>query len=406
MQIAVVLETELKTGGGFQQELSTASLLNKHQDAHEFIFYTTLKEDIEILKKLGIKAKYLKARSIYSRVYYHLAGSKMVRKLCRAMKIAWSPFERAFINDDIDLIYFLSPSHLCQFITRNNYMVTIWDLCYRDQPEFPEISFNGQFEKWEDLTRNSLFKAVAVLTNFETIKADIVRRYGCDPERIYVAKFLPSNGIKADCATNIREKYSLKERYIFYPAQFWSGKNHVYILDGLKLLRDKFGIDIDAVFSGSDMGNLKYVLNYARKLGLEKRVRYVGFVPHGEIPSFYKQAIALVMPTYFSPTNIPPLEAFALECPVCYSDLPGSRDHVRDAAFLMNLDDPESMARHIITILNDPEVVRAKVKRGRQLLSEWTEDDYWNVLKEIFDKYARKLRCWKESKNTNPEVVR
>lgn len=43
------------------------------------------------------------------------------------------------------------------------------------------------------------------------------------------------------------------------------------------------------------------------------------------------------------------------------------------------------------------ESVRAKVKKGKQLLSEWTEDDYWSVLKKIFDKYARKMRCWKDS---------
>ena len=51
------------------------------------------------------------------------------------------------------------------------------------------------------------------------------------------------------------------------------------------------------------------------------------------------------MPTYFGPTNIPPLEAFSLNVPVCYSDLDGLREQVGEAAFLMNLKNPESLAR-------------------------------------------------------------
>ena len=397
MRIAVVFESKLESGGGFQQELSTACLLNKHQDVWQFIFYTTKKKNIEILRKLGIQATYLNARSINNKVYYLFSKFGITRRLLRLIGITEAPFERVFIKNLIDLIYFFFPLSLSLLITRTNYIATVWDLCHRDHPEFPEVNFGGIFEGRENFFINTLPKAIAVLTNFESLKADIIRRYCCDSERVYVVKLLPSLGIMHGFLTNVKEKYSLRDQYIFYPAQFWARKNHVYILDGLKLLRDKFGVEIDAVFSGTDKGNLQFVLSYAKKLGLENKVRYVGFVPNEEIPSFYKQAIALVMPTYFGPTNIPPLEAFALECPVCYSDIDGLKDQVQDAAFLLDLDDPESMARHIITILNDPEAVRAKVKRGKQLLSEWTENDCWSVLNGIFDKYARKMRCWKDS---------
>ena len=54
------------------------------------------------------------------------------------------------------------------------------------------------------------------------------------------------------------------------------------------------------------------------------------------------------MPTYFGPTNIPPLEAFALGVPVLYSDLPGLKDQVGDSALLLDLNNPESMAQHML----------------------------------------------------------
>ncbi|OGS06488.1 MAG: hypothetical protein A2270_07325 [Elusimicrobia bacterium RIFOXYA12_FULL_51_18] len=398
MKVAVIFEDILDSGGGFQQALSTACLLNKHHDTYTYVFYTTQKQNIEILGRSGAEAHFLNPRSISNliyRVYDRFFKYGTARRWLQFISFSESPFEKVLINNQVDLIYFLRPSALVLFLAKTNYIITVWDLCHRDHPEFPEVNFEGEFEGRENLLINTLHKAVAVLADSESGKANIIRRYGCDPERIFVAQFLPAIGIRAGQFIDIRKRYSLKNKYIFYPAQFWSHKNHIYILDGLKLLRHKFGVEIDAVFSGSDKGNLQFVLNYARKLGLESNVHYVGFVPTEEMSSFYKHAVALVMPTYFGPTNIPPLEAFTLGCPVCYSDLPGLRDQVRDAVFLMDLDEPESMANHIMTILSAPEIVQEKINRGKQLLSQWTANDYWNVLREIFDKYSMKMRCWK-----------
>ena len=42
-----------------------------------------------------------------------------------------------------------------------------------------------------------------------------------------------------------------------------------------------------------------------KKFNLENQVRFAGFVSSEEINYLYSQAFALVMPTYFGPTNIP-----------------------------------------------------------------------------------------------------
>ena len=55
---------------------------------------------------------------------------------------------------------------------------------------------------------------------------------------------------------NIKNIYNLKNDYIYYPAQFWAHKNHIYILKAIKILREMKNIDVDVVFSGSNKGNL------------------------------------------------------------------------------------------------------------------------------------------------------
>jgi glycosyltransferase involved in cell wall biosynthesis len=393
MRIAVVFENSLRSGGGFQQGLSTACILNKHQGKDcTFVFYTLFKTNLSILKQNGIEARYL---GWLAWVYWALSRYLTTLKLCRVLGTFFRfPIESVFVKDRIELVYFLMPSPFAILLKKINYVITVWDLCHRDHPEFPEVRCKGQFEYRELIFSTALPKAVAVIVDSSLGKDNVARRYSCDPERIYVAQFLPAFDTVMESTVDVKSKYGIKRPYLFYPAQFWAHKNHAYILEGLSVLKTKCGVELDAVFSGADKGNLKYVLGYAVKLGLEENVHCVGFIPNNEVGIFYKNAIALVMPTYFGPTNIPPLEAFALRCPVCYPDLPGLRDQVEDAAFLLDLNNPESLATRIMEILNDNVLVQEKLSKGQAIVASWTEDDYWQVLSGIFDQYAVKLRCW------------
>jgi len=398
MRIGVILESGLYSGGGYQQELSVALLLKKHQgdDSLKFIFYTSDKKNMDVLRACGIDAAYFRKYSFCNIVSLAFFQGWKARKVFHAFRMIVSSFERTLLKDGIDFVYFLKPSFLSLVLSKMNYMITVWDLCHRDHPEFPEVGFGGEYEYREYIYNNALKKATAILTDSSLGRLNVVRRYGCDMDHVHEARFFPLLDNSKSIDLDIKAKYSIKNPYVFYPAQLWPHKNHIYILDALKCLQTKFGVAVDAVFSGTDRGNLNYVHNYACKIGLSDRVHDVGFVPDSEVKAFYKQALALVMPTYFGPTNIPPLEAFALGCPVCYSDLPGLKDQVRDAAFLMDLNDPEILAQHLMTILNDPKAVQMKIQRGYQILSEWTEDDYWKVLRRIFENYFFKMKCWRD----------
>ena len=78
---------------------------------------------------------------------------------------------------------------------------------------------------------------------------------------------------------------------------------------------------------------------------LEIELLFTGFISNIELISIYKMSLALVMPTFYGPTNIPPFEAFKLGTPVIYPDLDGLRDQVEDAGLLVDLYDPETLAK-------------------------------------------------------------
>ena len=193
---------------------------------------------------------------------------------------------------------------------------------------------------------------------------------------------------------DVRLKYNLNCQYIFYPAQFWSHKNHIYLLEGLKFLKEKYGQDVGVIFSGGEKGNLKYIMQQVERSGLSDRVRFAGFVPNEEIPYLYRQSLALVMPTYFGPTNLPPLEAFCLGVPVLYPDRPGLREQVGNAALLMDLDHPSSMAAHLDTLITNPIVRDNLVTMGYRKLAELTDERRVDTLINIFKRYQSIRTCW------------
>jgi len=193
---------------------------------------------------------------------------------------------------------------------------------------------------------------------------------------------------------NVPEKYNLEVPYVFYPAQFWAHKNHVYLLEGLRALEERYDLRVGAIFSGVDQGNLAYIKSYVRNRNLEDRIRFVGFVDNEEIPELYRQSLALVMPSYFGPTNLPPLEAFELGVPVLYSDKAGLREQVGSSALLMDLNDAYSMADHLKNLIDDSQFRMRLVEAGRERLKYYESIDRIEVLMRVLENFRWRRMTW------------
>lgn len=394
MRIGVVLDQKLSGGGGFQQALSTLLLIDRYKRLpYRFCFFTTECDNVEILRRVNIRCALIVLPQLDA---WSAVWQKYFREKNEITKQCPTPLDLYFQDAGIHLVYFLGPSLLALQLKFTHFILTVWDQCHRDFMEFPEVYDAGEFDARERLYWGSLPKAVGILVDSALNKYNLVRRYGIDQERVHVAPFVPAadfEDISHDTLPDIRSRYGIQGDFIFYPAQFWAHKNHVYILKTLQILRHK-GVIINAVFVGNDFGNLDYILKMSEKLKVREQLIYPGFVEQEEIIAFYKSALALVMPTYFGPTNLPPLEAFALECPVCYSNLPGLREQVEDAAFLLDPGNPESLVEILLRILHGDPALEIKKRLGREIVSRHTAYDYWVILESILENFRAKMGCW------------
>ena len=401
IRLGVIFDQQVKSGGGYQQALSSALLTQKlPKELVEVVFFTLFEENVAVLATYGIKAEFInlsffeKIRNKFRAEITNRYFFKLIKKIEE-----YSPFEKKLNEYQIDLVYFLSPICLQQSLEKLNYITTLWDLCHRDEPEFPEVRLNKEFEKRDKSYRNILPRATAILVDSETGKMNTAYRYGINLDRIHVVPFQPTEAIRDKIKFNDSQKLKIHEkfkidRYIFYPAQFWPHKNHVYLLEGLFILEQQYGLRISAIFSGTDKGNKEYLKNYASKLKIEDRVRFAGFVPDNEMIELYCQSIALVIPSYFGPTNLPPLEAFQLGVPVLCSDKPGLRDQVGDAALLMDLKNPNSMALHLKNLIEKNQIREQLINAGYERLKHFDNNDRVKTLKNIIEDFSWKRSCW------------
>ena len=122
----------------------------------------------------------------------------------------------------------------------------------------------------------------------------------------------------------------------------------------------------------------------------------IGFAPglsgDRDMAGLYAGAAALVMPTFFGPTNIPILEAWSLGCPVLTSDIRGVREQAGDAALLADPRSVQAIADGIRRLWTDPDLCHTLAERGRRRLAAYGPEDYRRRLGGILEEAEARVR--------------
>lgn len=275
------------------------------------------------------------------------------------------------------------------------FIYTVWDLQHRLQPCFPEVSVTGlDFDRREEAFRHILPRATWVVVPNEALRDEVQLFYGLPAGRIAMLPQPTPDFALAAAATATPAPRSLAGDPLFYPAQFWPHKNHVVLLHALRLLRDRDGLRPRLILTGADKGNLAHVRATGERLGVWEQVEHRGFVPQAELASLYQQAFALVFPSFFGPENLPPLEAFALGCPVVAARVSGAEHQLGDAALLFDPRSEEELRRALLRLQDEAGLRATLTARGAARAQAWSGREFSAALLRLIDEFAGVRRCW------------
>jgi glycosyltransferase involved in cell wall biosynthesis len=247
----------------------------------------------------------------------------------------------------------------------------IHDLMHRYEPSFPEVT-QGVRRMFRDhyLTKRCRI-AKGILVDSLVGRKHVAESYHVPTEKIFCLPYIPAQHIMAaQESPNFSSSYNLPTKFLFYAAQFWSHKNHINLIAAVDKVRLKFP-DIHLVLVGSMKNGYKEVVKTVEQKNLSDHVTFAGYVPDADMAGFYKRARALIMPTFFGPTNIPPLEAIALDCPVATSDIYGMREQLGEAALWFDPKSVEQIARCIERLWSDDALCAALIQKGKEKTLSW-----------------------------------
>ena len=277
------------------------------------------------------------------------------------------------------------------------YCAIVWDLQHRLQPWFPETSAGGEWSHRENFYSQFLRRAALVITGTMAGKEEVEKFYSVPGNRIRLLPHpTPRFALEAEShlSIDLRARFELKHDYLLYPAQFWPHKNHANLLLALARLRDEHSLSLDLVLPGADKGNQSHIRQLAHQLQLTQQVHFTGFVSTAELITLYRQALALTYVSFFGPENLPPLEAFALGCPVIAADVSGAAEQLGDAAILINPQDDCQIAAAVKKLYDRPEERAELVDRGIKRARLHTADDFVRGVFSFLDQFENMRRCW------------
>lgn len=405
MKIGIDFSVQKFSGGAYQYCLAFLDVLKRDKNNRYVIFNyspdlpSEYADDFEILnlsredkvdgvEKNGLRVKIRRLffrTLLYVRLFF-ITDFLLKKKFADKLK--------AIETEKIDLMLFPSGAQYAPFV-KIPYISVVYDLEHRKHPEYAEVSKGGEWLKRDHYYKKLCQTAVKILVDSQIGKDDVLRYYKIESDKVIILPYLPPDyldeNLSIEDARAILKEYNLPNEYFFYPAQFWSHKNHMNLVKAVKILKDK-DKEVNLILIGSkkeEWGEFDRVFDYVKANGLENNVIYPGYVKNEAVGALYKTAIALVMPTFFGPTNIPVLEAWKMSCPVLYSNISGCREQLGEAGLLIDPASPEDIAAKMEKIMSEEGLRKELAQKGKQRLSLWGYKDFsekvntiiWNLKK-------------------------
>lgn len=379
-KIGVYLGMEPYGGGAFQYDQSILSAL-KSLPEEEYKVVAFYEKDLwkEYLSAFPFFTKKVYTRRQLFDVPGALIWKAALHGLCdlavfQGILTKVSKFSKQFDDENLDLIIFPAQEMLAAVVKTKSISV-IHDLMHRYE-KFPEAASPEQI-RGRDFSYTNMCKASnMIFVDSEVGKQQVIECYGDKyADKIEVMPFTPPQYLFNEQEDKLPDDVTLPEKFIFYPAQFWAHKNHKNLILAVKKLKEK-GIDIQLIFVGSKKNGYEEAMNLIHEKGLDENIHVLGYVSDSLMRILYRRARAMVMPSFFGPTNIPPLEGMAMGCPVAVSRVYAMPWQVGEAGLTFDPKSVDEIATTLEKLWTDDDLRKQMAEKGKERATYFSQERF------------------------------
>ena len=280
------------------------------------------------------------------------------------------PIDLCFSRSRPDL--FFSLGHYAPRFSPIPTIVCLMDLAYLKFPQFFLKKDLCQLKNW---TKYSVKKASNVITISQHSKKDIEDYYRIPSQKITVAypgvgsdpvQDIPQHQIEV-----IKKKYQINENYLLYLGTLQPRKNIINLVKAYHQLVNRYP-NLLLVIAGKKGWLYQDLFKLVKKLNLEDKVIFTGFVVNRDVSALIKGARLFVLPSLYEGFGIPVVQAMTIGTPVLVSRNSSLEEIVSDCGLYIEAPFQENQVRQgIIEALslkndNQQHLVSQAKKRAAQ----------------------------------------
>lgn len=241
---------------------------------------------------------------------------------------------------------FFTPTHYTPLFMPIPSVISIMDMSFERFPEYFKAKDYYQLKLW---TKISAIQAKKIFTISEFSKSEICKFYQLPPDRVVVtycgfdkARFNPNLKKQTAKMTKVKEKYHISSNFLLFLGTLQPRKNLVRLIEAFSQLSDKKIqlVVVGMINEGRGGWMNETIFQVVKKLGLESRVIFTGYVPDEEVPFLMAVSRGYVLPSLYEGFGIPPIEAMASGVPVAVSAVSSLPEICGQAA--LYFDDPKN----------------------------------------------------------------
>lgn len=285
-----------------------------------------------------------------------------------------------FAKADLNLLHV--PHFNIPFFYTGDMVVTIHDLLWHEQKgkamtTLGPLEYDMKYFFYRRIVAASVARSKRIFVPANTVKQKVLELYpDLDSSKIIVTY----EGVEKQWfEKSTTSKHP--QKILFYTGSLYPHKNVMLIVKALEMLPE-YQLHISAsrtVFVDS-------FLKQVKDLGMESRVKYLGFLTDSQLKEEYGSATALIQPSFSEGFGLTGVEAMAAGIPVIASDIPIFREIYNEAALFF---DPFSVEQFVHTVENLTPRKRSQLtlagtqcaKRfSWQRMAEQTLEEYQRVL--------------------------
>lgn len=296
----------------------------------------------------------------------------------RRMTIFWQrmriPVPAELLMGNADVIH--GPDFILPPVRRARRVVTIHDLAFLTHPECAMPKLVDYLSR---VVPRSLAAADTIISVSERTAADLCQLLGVPREKIAViplgvdAAF--GRGADAEALAALRQKYELVGRVALAVGTIEPRKNYEGLVAAFATARQQPDGPRTLVIAGRAGWLYDGVFASVERLGLREHVRFLDYIPDGELAMLYHAADVLAMPSLYEGFGIPVLEAMASGTPVVCSDGGSLPEVAGDAAVIVPVGDTDALSRAMVRVTADAQLREVLIAKGLERARSFSWDD-------------------------------